>query len=118
MIERIVGWRGDDAERLHFCESFTLGGTSIITADGSDIGWMTVQRHPEYIHLNEITILAPWQNKGIGTMLLRELIEEARNQTIPLRLSTAKINPARRLYERLGFRITGDRAFKVDMEID
>ena len=34
---------------------------------------------------------------------------------IPLRLSTAKINPARRLYERLGFAIVREDEYKVYM---
>lgn len=118
MIEKLVGWRGDDVERQHFYESFTLSATSIIGAGGNDVGWMTVERHAGYIYLNEITIVAPWQSKGIGTMLLGELIEEARDRAVPLRLSTAKINPARRLYERLGFHIIGEHSFKIEMEID
>ncbi len=118
MIEKLVGWRGDDVERQHFHESFTLSGTSIISADGNDIGWMTVGRHADHIYLNEITIVAPWQGKGIGTILISELIEEARDRAVAVRLSTAKINPARRLYERLGFHIIGDHSFKFEMEID
>lgn len=118
MIEKIVGWRGDEAERRHFYQSFTLEETSILSAGGADIGWMTVRRNVDHIYLDEITILAPWQNNGIGTSLLRDLIQEANERGLPLRLSTARINPARRLYERLGFRIVRESPYKFEMEMD
>jgi len=50
-------------------------------------------------------------------MLVREVIEEARACGLPLTVSTAKINPARNLYERLGFVVTHESEFKVFMEM-
>jgi hypothetical protein len=44
------------------------------------------------------------------------LISEAQTNSKPLRLGTAKINPARRLYERLGFVNVVESEFKVFME--
>ena len=35
---------------------------------------------------------------------VRDLMEEARDQGLPVRLHVEKFNPALRLYERLGFR--------------
>jgi len=49
--------------------------------------------------------------------LVREVIGEARAAGLPLTVSTAKINPARSLYERLGFVATHEGEFKVFMEI-
>jgi len=117
MIEKLVTWRGDEFERMQFYERFVLDITSIIVVDGIDIGWISVRRDSQSICLEEITVLRAWQNQGLGTLLIRQLIEEARTKKFPLRLSTAKINPARRLYERLGFRVTGELQFKVEMEI-
>lgn len=42
---------------------------------------------------------------GIGEMLLRSLIAEAADRRLRLCLNVRSTNPARRLYERLGFRL-------------
>jgi ribosomal protein S18 acetylase RimI-like enzyme len=44
------------------------------------------------------------QNRGIGTEVIRSVIAEAKRTTDgAFDLSVLKVNPARRLYERLGF---------------
>ena len=58
----------------------------------------------------ELTIaVAPEQRgRGIGTSLLQSLIATARDDAAAISLSVARDNPARRLYQRLGFEILGD----------
>lgn len=48
-----------------------------------------------------ICLLPEWQRKGIGTKLLKNVIRQHSGQDIFLRVF--KTNPARKLYERLGF---------------
>jgi ribosomal protein S18 acetylase RimI-like enzyme len=43
----------------------------------------------------------------VGERLIRELIAEARQAGASVSLHVLQANPARRLYERLGFRIVG-----------
>lgn len=50
-----------------------------------------------------ICILPEWQGKGIGTKILSDTILEHSKQDIVLRVF--KSNPARNLYERLGFKV-------------
>jgi GNAT superfamily N-acetyltransferase len=115
IIEDLFGWRGDDVELSKFEESYDAGNTSIIVVDGEDAGWMTVQRD-EHIELDALYLKPSMQGRGLGTSLVQGLISEAEANGKPLRLSTAKINPARRLYERLGFVNVGESEFKVFME--
>ena len=51
-------------------------------------------------------MLPSLQGKSIGTKLLQSLVEEAREAGASLKLSVLKANPARRLYERMGFVVT------------
>jgi len=57
----------------------------------------------------------PFQRKGIGTEVMKRLIGEATELKQTVRLNVVKINPARRLYERLGFRVTHEDDRKVYM---
>lgn len=53
---------------------------------------------------------------GLGKFLIGRLLEEADTAGKLLTLSSAKINPARRLYDRLGFVAVHESEFKVYME--
>jgi GNAT superfamily N-acetyltransferase len=117
LIEKLFGWRGDEYEREKFSKNVDLALTSIVLIDGRDAGWLMVVRTTECITLNQIYLDTPWQSKGVGSLLIKQLIEEARTRGVPLRLSTAKINPARRLYDRLGFVEVDESERKVYFEI-
>jgi len=116
IIETLFGWRGNDIERKKFRESYDADNTEIILAEGIPAGWWTVQRSPNEIHLEAIYLLAPHQGRGIGSKLVRDLMAQAEDARIPIRLSTAKINPARKLYARLGFLLTDEDQYKAYFE--
>jgi GNAT superfamily N-acetyltransferase len=116
IIEELFGWRGDEFEHLNFRNKFYHEqDSSIIIVDGVDVGWLAVQRDGKSIHLDGVYLTTVAQNKGIGTFILRRLMEEAKTSALPLTLSAAKINRAIRLYERLGFGTTHTDEFKVYM---
>ena len=90
----------------------------IIQADGVDVGWLqTVVSKSEHM-LGQMFVDARFQRRGIGTEVLRRIIAEASRMELPVRLAVVKINPSRRLYERLGFRVTHEDERKVYMSRD
>jgi ribosomal-protein-alanine N-acetyltransferase len=63
------------------------------------------------IHINNVAIRPRYRGRGIGTALMQRVFEEAgrlgaRRATLEVRASNTG---ARRLYERLGFRVTATR---------
>ncbi len=68
------------------------------------------------IRLVDISLLPEKCGNGIGTALLEWLQAEARLNNQPLRLHVAPENPARRLYERLGFQLIEDRGSHLFLE--
>lgn len=116
LIAKLFGWRGDEAERSKFAAFYDERNTQIVQCDGEDVGWLTVVRQPDRIELDSIYILSSWQNRGLGTALLERLITESNAARKILTLGTGKINPARYLYERLGFVAVHQSEFKVYME--
>ena len=54
-----------------------------------------------------IALLKEYRGFGIGTRLIQEIIREARQQYTGMSLSVVESSPARRLYERLGFKSVG-----------
>ena len=117
IIERLFGWRGDDVEAEKFAEIYDEPHSSIIVLNGTDIGWLTVACDEEGFDLEGIYLLPDYHGRGIGTRLIQQLLDRSQKANIPVRLSTAKINPARQLYERLGFQDVREDEFKVYMEL-
>jgi ribosomal protein S18 acetylase RimI-like enzyme len=98
-----------DAQRADYELNYPGADYHVIIVDGQRAGRLWVERTREEIHLLDIALL-PWaQRRGVGTSLVRELIEEARASGKRLRHMVFVLNEgARRLYERLGFEVTGE----------
>ncbi len=92
-------------QRERFASSFAPERFQVIVVDGLDVGLLQVTRDAERIRLAEIELLPEHQSRGIGSEVIRDLIEEARAAALPLELQVLKVNPARALYERLGFAV-------------
>jgi GNAT superfamily N-acetyltransferase len=106
------------AHEMKFPDQWKLPEVRIIVADGVDIGWLQSAAHPDGIFLGQLYIVGPWQRQGIGGEIISRLIAEAAEAKLPLKLDVVKINPALRLYQRLGFRITGEEEHKFNLILD
>jgi ribosomal protein S18 acetylase RimI-like enzyme len=73
-----------------------------------DIGAISVKRLPTEVFLGTISIMPDHQGRGLGTAVITDLIREAQARHHPVALQVLKVNRARRLYERLGFIVTGE----------
>ncbi|WP_246009580.1 GNAT family N-acetyltransferase [Brevibacillus fluminis] len=96
-----------NAQRQSYEQQFPGADHQIVLEDDNKIGKITTYRNEQQIRLVDLIILPAFQKRGIGTRLLQELQQEAMREDKPLFLSVLQINPAKRLYERLGFVVTG-----------
>lgn len=62
-----------------------------------------------------IAILPDYRKQGLGTRLLNHMIAEAAKQHSGLSLSVSSDNPAKRLYQRLGFEIIAQDGSSLTM---
>ena len=62
-----------------------------------------------------IAIVPGYRNQGLGTDLLNRMIAEAGKQYAGLSLSVSSANPAKRLYERLGFEVIDQEGTSLTM---
>lgn len=58
------------------------------------------------------------QRRGLGGEIIPSVLREAAQRSVPVRLQVLRQNPARQLYERLGFHIVGETATHVEMVHD
>jgi ribosomal protein S18 acetylase RimI-like enzyme len=97
--------------------NYPEASSEIILVDGQPAGWIFLDETPENIHLCEIMVLIELRSKGVGTTVLRELLDRADRAGKPVSLLVNVTNPrAVQLYERLGFVRTGGNEDQHEME--
>jgi len=116
-IERHFGW-DDTRQQASFAGWFKPKEVSIIIADGADVGWIQQRHEFNTIFLGSLYVIPALQGRGIGTRVIQKLLSQAGEQSQTVTLAVMKINRARRLYERLGFRITNEDEYKLYMKAD
>ena len=76
------------------------------TADDCEFAYRTTR---DTMHEYVLATWGRWneeyQRRGIGSKLVERLLAEARSARLPLRLRVLRVNPAFRLYQRMGFRV-------------
>jgi GNAT superfamily N-acetyltransferase len=78
----------------------------IIVAAGRDTGWIQIAHAEAAVFIRNFCIDPDYQRLGIGSVVLRRVIDEAWECGDAVTLGVVKSSPARRFYERLGFRAT------------
>jgi ribosomal protein S18 acetylase RimI-like enzyme len=89
----------------------------IVEREGRAAGLFKVARDGLQWQLVQIQLAPELQGQGVGEALIRGLIAEARGAGASLRLNVLHQNPARHLYERLGFVVVNDGEHEYEMRL-
>ena len=89
---------------------------SVICMDDEPVGRVYLSRSQSCFHILDITIAVNSRNKGIGSTVLREILQEADQAGKPATIYVENFNPSQRLFERLGFRVVSVNDFSVLLE--
>lgn len=82
----------------------------LLLLDGAEpIGRIYLERSLPRWSLIDVALIAARRGLGIGTALLAQLLDEARETGKTVDLHVETFNPARRLYERFGFQFAEHR---------
>jgi RimJ/RimL family protein N-acetyltransferase len=104
------------AQHTHYHEQSPHADYSIILSDSQPVGRIYIERRDHEIELIDIALLPAYRGQGIGTELLRALLNEAAQAQKPVRLYVEDFNPAYRLYSRFGFQPIGTNGVYTYME--
>ena len=87
----------------------------VLLDDGNPVGLLKVSRDAKDWKVIQIQLAPSHQGQGLGAKLLRQVIAEAVAAGASLTLSVLKANPARSLYERLGFVVESESEHEYNM---
>lgn len=117
-VDKYWGWNDtEQKQRLEQDLNEHLAHKKIIMVDDKMIG--VYAKHTTEVgdlFINEISLLKEYQNKGIGTKILRKQLKENKINKIRTILQVFKGNPAKKLYEKLGFKVYGETETHYQME--
>lgn len=107
-IEKIYGWDEDKQLEITKKQMYdNLSNMNIIQVEGQDVGVFTfIQEENGDCRIGLFAILPEYQKQGLGTKILEDAI--AKHPNARLHLKTYKENPARFLYEKIGFHKYGE----------
>ena len=103
-IISMFGW-DEDVQRDFHARAWQEQKPDIITYDGKPIGTVATVEDGDCIEIGQFFILPEYQNKGIGTHLLKNILDEADRLSRNVTLKFLKNNRAESLYVRHGFRL-------------
>ena len=103
-ITHLFGW-DEDVQRDFHAKAWQQQKPHIITYDGELIGTIATIETDDCIEIGQFFILPDYQNSGIGTHLLKSILDKADQLGKNVTLKFLKSNPVKSLYVRNGFRV-------------
>jgi len=92
-----------DAQTAHYDQQYGGADFLIIEQNGVPIGRIYIDRREDEIEVIDIALLPECRGAGLGSRLLHEVLREAKQSGRRVMIYVENFNPARRLYDRLGF---------------
>ena len=117
-IEEYFEWNEEERKEMYYdtLKNY-LGEYNIIVINNKDIGVFAIdESHKGECYISEISLIEEYQNKGIGTDILNNLLIKNKQKGLKTKLKVFKNSPAKQLYERLGLLIYGENKTHYQMK--
>lgn len=100
-----------NAQATHYGQHWPASEHSVIETlsrgANQPVGRLWIDRRADALHVLDIALLPEWCNCGIGAACFGRLMAESSEAGKALTIQVEQGNPARRLYDRLGFQPVG-----------
>jgi ribosomal protein S18 acetylase RimI-like enzyme len=103
------------AQTAHYEKHYADASFEIVMVGGEPAGRLIVHRWEGEIRIVDIALMPEARGRGIGTRLIAPLLDEGVEAGADVTIHVERMNPAMRLYERLGFEPAGDEGVYVKM---
>lgn len=104
-----------NAQSRQYVLSYPHAHSSIILWGDAPIGRLLLDRGEREFTLVDIALLPTYRGAGIGTHLIQDLLRETAAAGKPVKLNVWHSNPAKKLYQRMGFSTASDDGVYCEM---
>ena len=105
-----------EAQHAWWREHYTGATFDLVLVGGRPAGRLYVDEWAREVRIVDIALLAEHRGRGVGTRLLQGVLARADAAGKPVSIHVERMNPALRLYQRLGFRLVEDKGVYLLME--
>ncbi|NOU75605.1 GNAT family N-acetyltransferase [Paenibacillus sp. LMG 31458] len=113
-----LGRFDEEKVRQRFRNSFDSDHTWIIESDSSFIGCVALKPTLDGYLLEHFYIYPYYQGKGVGSHVLKKLLEQNDVKGKRVTLNVLQGSSAKRLYERFGFKVESEDLIDVYMSVN
>ena len=107
-----------NAQISHYAQQFKDAQFLIIECNGERAGRIIVQENSDCLKVIDVVVAKEFQGKGLGSVVFKSFIKDARLKKLPLRLKVATNNKGgQRFYARLGFKEYSRDEMNIKLEI-
>ncbi len=106
-IEATWGPWDEAIQRPFFQARMERGLLKVVLVDGDVAGILELDDRFDCVFVANIQLAAPFRRRGIGSQIIAEVLRSAGERGKAVELTVLRVNPARKVYERLGFVETG-----------
>ncbi|MFQ5572071.1 MAG: GNAT family N-acetyltransferase [Rhodothermales bacterium] len=104
------------AQHQYYREEYAGAAFHLIVRGDTPLGRLYVDRRDDEIRILDVTLLPAYRGQGIGSRLIRALLDEAEQAGKPVRIYVETYQPSVHLFERLGFAKIEDHGVSYLME--
>lgn len=95
---------------LHYREHYEGAAWCVVEVSGERAGRLYLLLQDRDLRILDISFMPAYRNRGIGGGLVQAILDQAASLgAAKVSMHVDQLNPARRLYERLGFRLIEER---------
>ena len=105
-----------EAQHRYYHEQYPDADYLLVQQEDIDIGRIYLHRRIDELRLIDIALIPESRNQGLGSKLLKDLLDEGQASALPVRIHVETFNPAMHLYLRLGFKPVADQGVYQLME--
>ena len=98
-----------EAQHSHYLKHYPDALWLVIERDGAPLGRLYLEHWTSQHRIIDIALMPEARGQGLGSALLRDILDEAGRRARAVSIHVEKENPAMRLYKRLGFETVEDK---------
>jgi ribosomal protein S18 acetylase RimI-like enzyme len=100
------------AQTHHYGIEYPEASHEVICRDGAAVGRLYLDRGTQRVHILDVTVLPEFRNAGVGSFVMRQILEEAGRNGLPVTIYVESFNPSLSLFRKLGFQVASQNGFQ------
>ncbi len=114
-LEKAGLYLSDEEHTLRLNDNYEC--SYLILYSGEKVGTLKYRELTDKIEIMQLQIHPKFQGKGLGNKVMERVLGWSKDKHKKIELAVLKANPAKLLYQRLGFSITSEDDYEFYMEI-